>query len=86
MDFRDERMDVSGTRYAEDAQESLIGMLQRYLFATYPHEMANTLFSGMMSCVRDLRELCWIKKQRRLAQATNSTPSPPPMETLLAAS
>ena len=75
-----------GKKGVTDAQEGLIGMLQRYLFATYPDDMASTVFSGMMSCMSDLRELCWIKKQRRLTQATNSTPSPPPMEALLASS
>ena len=77
-DIRDPRVDRAAKRATEMVQEGLILMLQRYLSATYPPEMATSLFGSMMNCIADLRELTWIKKQRRLALGQGSnTPSPP---------
>ena len=78
-DFRDERVEDTGRRGIEKAQEGLIAILQRYIFATYPQNMATTVFAGTMECLGNLRELCFIKQQRRLAQVSNSTPTPPPL-------
>ena len=52
-------------------QETMIRMLQRYVFGKYPRKMAVNLFSKVLSCVTDLQELTWIKKQRALATDTN---------------
>jgi hypothetical protein len=49
----------------------MIGMMQRYIYAQYPRQIAVQLFSGLLHCVADLQELTWIKKQRQMAaQAT----------------
>ena len=55
------------SRSVEGTQESMIGMMRRYIFAQYPHPMAVKLFSGLLHCIADLQELTWIKKQRQLA-------------------
>lgn len=49
----------------------MIGMMQRYIYAQYPKQIAVQFFSGLLHCVADLQELTWIKKQRQMAaQAT----------------
>lgn len=58
-------------RDVERVQEVMIGMMQRYIYAQYPRQIAVQLFSGILHCVADLQELTWIKKQRQMAtQAT----------------
>jgi len=58
-------------REVEQVQEVMIGMMQRYIYAQYPKQIAVKLFSGLLRCVADLQELTWIKKQRQMAsQAT----------------
>lgn len=69
VNFPDKDPNVWGE--VEHIQEVMIGMMQRYLFAQYPKQIAIKLFSGLLHCVADLQELTWIKKQRQLAsQAT----------------
>ena len=69
-DFRDEDMDSVDRACVEKAQEKVILMVQRYVFATYPEAMATTVFTGMMECLTNLRELCFIKSKRQSAQAS----------------
>lgn len=52
-------------------QETMIRMLQRYIFGKYPRRVAAHLFSKVLHCVTDLQELTWIKKQRQMATDTN---------------
>jgi len=37
----------------------MIGMMQRYIYAQYPRQIAVQLFSGILHCVADLQELTW---------------------------
>ena len=46
---------------------ALIKLLERYLYAIFSHEVATGLFSAIMNCVEDLRELTMIKKKRQLS-------------------
>lgn len=48
-------------------QETMITMLQRYIYATYPKELAVILFSRVISCIGYLQDLTLIKKKRELA-------------------
>ena len=50
-------------------QETMIRMLQRYIFGRYPRKFAVQLFSKILNCVGDLQELTWIKKQRQMMSA-----------------
>ena len=54
----------------QTVQETMIRMLQRYIYARYPREMAVQMFAKMLHCVGDLQELTWIKKQRAMATDT----------------
>merc|ERR1719195_405536 len=47
-----------------NSQETMIRMLQRYVFGKYPRNYAIHLFAKVLNCVSDLQELCTIKKQR----------------------
>ena len=67
-DFSDDEIDVSDRTNIEKSQEKLISIAQRYVFATYPEEMASTVFSNLMECLGNLRELCFIKSKRRAVQ------------------
>ena len=49
-----------------NSQETMIRMLQRYVFGKYPRNYAINLFSKVLHCVSDLQELCTIKKQRQM--------------------
>jgi hypothetical protein len=68
-DFQEEIEDRADV---EACQETMIKMLQRYIYARYPRDLAGKLFSRMLSCVGDLQELTWIKKQRVMATATQA--------------
>ena len=46
-----------------NCQETMIRMLQRYIFGKYPQNLAINLFAKVLNCVSDLQELCTIKKQ-----------------------
>ena len=48
-------------------QETMIRMLQRYVFNTYPRKCAVMLYSKVLNCIGDLQELTWIKKKRQMA-------------------
>ena len=48
----------------------MIRMLQRYIYAKYPREIAVQIFAKILNCVVDLQELTWIKKQRAMAADT----------------
>lgn len=52
-----------------NCQETMIRMLQRYIFGKYPQNLAINLFAKVLNCVSDLQELCTIKKQRQMAVA-----------------
>ena len=52
-----------------NCQETMIRMLQRYIFGKYPQNLAINLFAKVLNCVSDLQELCAIKKQRQMAVA-----------------
>ena len=45
----------------------LIGLLERYLFAMFDREIARGIFSAIMKCVEDLKELTMIKKRRQIS-------------------
>ena len=67
-DFHDEDIDLDEKTNVGKAQEKLIIMVQRYIFATYPDEMAGVVFAGLMECLGNLRELVFIKNKRKKAQ------------------
>ena len=46
--------------------DMLIGLLERYLFAMFDCDIARGIFSAIMKCVDDLRELTLIKKKRQI--------------------
>ena len=48
-------------------QETMVRMLQRYIYARFPRQMAVQLFAKVLHCIHDLQELTWIKKQRSMA-------------------
>ena len=48
-------------------QETMVRMLQRYVYARFPRQMAVQLFAKVLHCIHDLQELTWIKKQRSMA-------------------
>ena len=64
---KDPMVDPLEANRVKNVQDNMIRMLHRYLFAKYPHNVADTLYRGIMCCVGDLREMIWIKKQRALA-------------------
>ena len=78
-DFHDEDIDLDEKTNVGRAQEKLIIMVQRYIFATYPDEMAGVVFAGLMECLGNLRELVFIKNKRKKAQ-TPTTDSNVPSE------
>lgn len=63
--------DLEDQQDVVSCQETMIRMLQRYIFGKYPRRMASHLFSKVLHCVTDLQELTWIKKQRQMATDTN---------------
>ena len=66
-DFHDPEIDALDRSKITKARDSLIQMAQKYVFATYPEEMATTVFAGMMECMGNLRELCFIQSKRKNA-------------------
>ena len=60
-DFAEEGVDQNEI---VNSQETMIRMLQRYVFGKYPRNYAINLFAKVLNCVSDLQELCTIKKQR----------------------
>ena len=62
-DFAEEGVDQNEI---VNSQETMIRMLQRYVFGKYPRNYAINLFSKVLHCVSDLQELCTIKKQRQM--------------------
>ena len=52
-----------------NCQETMIRMLQRYIFGKYSQNLAINLFAKVLNCVSDLQELCTIKIQRQMAVA-----------------
>jgi len=48
-------------------QDALVGLLERYVFAIFSNEIARGIFSAIMRCIGDLRELTSIKKQRQIS-------------------
>ena len=54
------------------AQETMITMLQRYIYATYPKGLAVVVFSRVISCISYLKDLTLIKKRREMANASNN--------------
>ena len=60
-DFAEEGVDQNEI---VNSQETMIRMLQRYVFGKYPRNYAINLFAKVLNCVSDLQELCAIKKQR----------------------
>ena len=65
-DFSDETLNEKSWKCIEDSQRRLICILQRYIYATFYEEKENTIYNTMMRCLGDLRELCFIKEQRRI--------------------
>ena len=63
---------LSDRSEVQAVQETMIRMLQRYIYAKYPREMAVQIFAKILNCVVDLQELTWIKKQRAMAADTRS--------------
>ena len=59
--------------YIEKSQKELITVLEGCIFETYSTKSAEQLFRGLLECLTDLKELCYIKKNRRLAQISSHT-------------
>ena len=75
-DFSDDNIDVEERTTIEKVQKNLIQIVHRYVFATYPEEMASSVFSGMMECLGNLRELVFIKSKRaNIQECTEKTNS-----------
>jgi len=64
--------DIEDRSEVQAVQETMIRMLQRYIYAKYPREIAVQIFAKILNCVVDLQELTWIKKQRAMAADTRS--------------
>ena len=54
-------------------QDGLIVFLTRYVYATYPQTMAKTVDERLMECVRNLREIVFITKKRRVTEVLKKT-------------
>ena len=59
--------------YIDKSQKELITILEGCVFENYSTKMAKTLFCGLLECLTDLKELCYIKKNRRSAQISSHT-------------
>ena len=57
----------------QKVQDGLIVFLRRYVSATYPQTMAKTVDERLMECVRNITEICFITKKRRLTEVPFST-------------
>jgi len=75
-DFSDADIDVDERTAVEKVQKNLIQIVQRYVCATYPEAMANSVFSGMMDSLGNLRELVYIQSKRaNILESTEITNS-----------
>jgi hypothetical protein len=54
--------------------DMLIGLMERYLYAIFSNDIAKGVFSAIMNCVEDLRELTLIKKKRQISANLASKP------------
>ncbi len=52
----------------EAAQDTMVTMLRRLVFARHPRRVAVTIFADLLACIADLRELTAIKRKRSLAK------------------
>ena len=77
-DFSDDEMDISDRTNIEQAQEKVILISQRYIYATYPEEMASSVYGNLMECIGNLRELVFIKSKRANIQEHKNDIKPPP--------
>ena len=75
LDFDDSEivMDQRTKDYIDKSQRELITVLEGCIFETYSRKSAENLFSGLLESLTDLKELCYIKKKRRLAQLSSRT-------------
>ena len=75
LDFDDSEivMDQRTKDYIDKSQRELITVLEGCIFETYSRKSAENLFSGLLESLTDLKELCYIKKKRRLAQLSSQT-------------
>ena len=55
--------------FSHCAQEMLVNMVRRFIFAKYPRPMAVTVFGNVLASMADVRELSSIKRHRQLANA-----------------
>ena len=79
-DFSDDEMDISDRTNIEQAQEKVILISQRYIYATYPEEMASSVYGNLMECIGNLRELVFIKSKRaNIQEHKNDIKAPPTM-------
>ena len=62
--------------------DMLIGLMERYLFAIFDGEIARGIFSAIMKCVDDLRELTMIKKKRQISATLQRKSDEDPIEGL----
>ena len=72
-DFYDECVDSKTKRYIEMKQEGIIRLLQTYVYATNSKSSASRIFGTLIESLSHLRELCYIKKKRKLSQIPSST-------------
>ena len=61
-----ENFDAISSERVLRIQDALIGLLERYMFAIFSNEIARGIFSAIMRCIGNLRELTMIKKKRLL--------------------
>ena len=64
-DFDDEVVDIKIRQSIQTAQQRLIVILQRYVYAMYPETKTDKVIKNVLNCLGDLRELCSIKQKRR---------------------
>ena len=61
-------LDSPARAEVEAGQMMLINMLKRYVFSEFSRPVAVNVFSALLRCIADLREISHIKKQRSLAK------------------
>merc|ERR1712001_98402 len=65
-DIDDQNLHPNERRQIEKAQETLVSILQRYVYATCPRDIANLRFSRIMESIVDLREMSDIMNKLNL--------------------
>ena len=65
-DYTEEAISIEDQNTIKEAQQRLILILQRYIYSSYPEDTAIILFKNLLKCLDDVKELCFIKKQRRI--------------------